>query len=181
MQRFLISALAIIGSAFASPAAAEVVNASASAFILRAEQTTSVSPEQVWRSLGQIGRWWSGAHTYSRDARRLRLDVRAGGCFCEIWGQGQSVEHARVVMVMEREGTRTLRMMGGLGPLQDMGATGVLTFVVAEDAAGAKITMSYRVSGDPGLGLDALAPIVDGVLNEQLERLGRYTRGETLN
>ena len=181
MQRFLILALAVVGAAFASPAAAEVENASASAFTLRAQSTTSASPDQVWRSIAQIGRWWSPAHTYSGDARRLRLDARAGGCFCETWGQGQSVEHARVALVMEHEGTRTLRMIGGLGPLQDMGATGVLTFLVADDPAGAKITMTYRVSGDPGLGLDALAPVVDGVLSEQFDRLIRYSRGETLN
>jgi hypothetical protein len=181
MQRFLISALAMLGAAFASPAAAKVESVSASAFMLRAQAESSASPDQVWRSIGQIGRWWSGVHTYSGDARRMRLDFRAGGCFCESWGQGQSVEHARVVLVMQHESTRTLRMIGGLGPLQDMGVTGILTFQVAEDPAGTKITMTYRVSGDPGLGLDALAPLVDGVLNEQLERLVRYSRGETLN
>ena len=181
MQRFLISALAMLGAAFASPAAAEVEGASAGAFLIREQATVSASPDQVWRSISQIGRWWNGAHTYSGDARRMRLDVRAGGCFCETWGQGQSVEHARVVLVMEHEGTRTLRMIGGLGPLQDIGVTGVLTFLVAEDAAETKITMTYRVSGDPGLGLDALAPLVDGVLNEQFDRLVRYSRGESLN
>lgn len=181
MQRFLISALAILGAAFASPAAAEVESASAGAFLIRAQATSSASPDQVWRSIGQIGRWWNGAHTYSGDSRRLRLETRAGGCFCESWGPGQSVEHARVVLVMEHEGTRTLRMVSGLGPLQDMGVTGVLTFLVAEDPAGAKITMTYRVSGDPGLGLDALAPLVDGVLSEQFDRLVRYSRGERLN
>ncbi len=174
-------AIFLLALLFASPAAADVESASPSAFMLRAEGVSSASPDQVWRAIGQIGRWWNSAHTYSGDARRLRLETRAGGCFCETWGQGQSVEHARVVLVMEHEGTRTLRMVGGLGPLQDMGANGVLTFLVAEDPAGAKITMTYRVTGDPGLGLDALAPVVDGVMSEQFDRLVRYSRGETLN
>jgi hypothetical protein len=69
-------------------------------------------------------------------------------------------------------------MIGALGPLQEMGPTGVLTFTVAPHASGAKLTMAYRVSGDPGLGLDALAPLVDGVLNEQFSRLTQYVGGE---
>jgi hypothetical protein len=181
MQRFLFFALAMLGAAFASPASAEVESASPGAFMLRTQAISSASSDQVWRAIGQIGRWWNSSHTYSGDARRLRLDPRAGGCFCETWGQGQSVEHARVVLVMEHEGTRTLRMVGGLGPLQDMGVSAVLTILVAEDPAGAKITMTYRVAGDPGLGLDALAPVVDGVLSEQFDRLVRYSRGERLN
>lgn len=174
-------AIFLLALLFASPAAADVESASPSAFMLREQATSSASPDQVWRAIGQIGRWWNGAHTYSGDARRLRLETRAGGCFCETWGRGQSVEHGHVVLVMEHEGTRTLRIIGGLGPLQDMGVSGVLTFLVAEDPAGAKITMTYRVTGDPGLSLDALAPVVDGVMSEQFDRLVRYSRGETLN
>jgi hypothetical protein len=109
----------------------------------------------------------------------MRLDARAGGCWCERWGDGQSVEHARVVLVMEHEGVRTLRVVGGLGPLQEMGVSGVLTFTVAPDASGAKITMTYRVSGDPDLGLDQVAPLVDMVLLEQFQRLERYTASGT--
>jgi hypothetical protein len=67
-----------------------------------------------------------------------------------------------------------LRIHGGFGPLQEMGASGVLTFTLTPDANGAKISMSYRVAGEPGLGLDQIAPIVDQVLMEQFARLGRY-------
>lgn len=119
-------------------------------------------------------RWWNAAHTYSGDARNLHLDARAGGCWCERWGQGQSVEHARVVMVSEHAGARTLRLVGGLGPLQELGPSAVMTFRVAPDADGARIEVTYRVAGDPGLGLDHLAPPVDQVLMEQLGRLARY-------
>jgi hypothetical protein len=52
---------------------------------------------------------------------------------------------------------------------------GALTFTVAPHASGAKITMTYRVSGDPALGLDQMAPLVDGVLLEQFGRLSRYS------
>lgn len=179
MRAVLIAAILALG--LSHPALAEVQSASPSAILIQAETTTSASPAETWQALTRIGRWWNPAHTFSGDARRLRLDARAGGCFCETWGEGQSVEHGRVILVMNHEGTRTLRLAGGLGPLQDMGVSGILTFLVSEDAAGAKITMTYRVAGDGALNLDQLAPLVDGVLSEQLGRLARYSRGERLN
>jgi uncharacterized protein YndB with AHSA1/START domain len=171
-MRFIAALIALI--CIAAPARAEVTTASPSAFVIQAEADVAASPAEAWRALMRIERWWNAAHTYSGDARRLSLDPRAGGCWCERW-DGQSVEHMRVVLVMENEGVRTLRAVGGLGPLQEMGVNGVLTFTVAPIASGAKITMNYRVSGDAALGLDQLAPLVDGVVLEQFGRLNRYT------
>lgn len=166
---------AIFTSLFlATPASAGVESASPSAFQIRAEAEIAANPDKVWRDLTHVERWWSGAHTYSGDAANLRLDPRAGGCWCERWGS-QSIEHMRVVMVMEREGVRTLRVTGGLGPLQDMGVSGVLTFTVAPHANGAKLTMTYRVAGDAGLNLEQIAAPVDGVLMEQFARLSRLS------
>jgi hypothetical protein len=167
----MAAALALLA---APPARAEVISASPSAFLVRAEAVTQASPEGAWRALGQIGDWWNSEHSFSGDAHNMRLEMRAGGCFCERWGRGQSVEHGRVVMAMEHEGVRTLRFIGGLGPLQELGAIGVMTFVVAPDPGGAKITMSFRAAGDAALGLDAFAPAVDSVLLEQFARLIRY-------
>jgi uncharacterized protein YndB with AHSA1/START domain len=159
----------------AAPAEAAVASSSPGAFTIQAEADVAASPDHAWRALTQPDRWWNSSHTYSGDARRLSLDPRAGGCWCERWQNGQSVEHMRVVLVMEREGARTLRLVGGLGPLQEMGVNAVLTFTVAPHASGAKITMTYRVTGDTGLGLDRIAPLVDGVLMEQFGRLSRYS------
>lgn len=167
--------------AWAPAARAEVTAAGPGSFVIEAEAEVAATPAQAWRALGRIERWWSPAHTYSGDARNLSLAPRAGGCWCERWGDGQSVEHARVVLVMEHEGVRTLRAVGGLGPLQDMGVAGVLTFTVAPLASGAKITMTYRVTGDPGLNLDQIAPLVDGVLMEQFGRLSRFSASGSPN
>jgi len=174
MRLFAAAALAST-LLFAAPAHAEVASASPSSFVIEAEAELAASPDKVWRDLARIDRWWGSAHTYSGDASRLRLDARAGGCWCERWGNGQSVEHMRVVLVMEREGVRTLRAVGGLGPLQEMGVSGVLTFTVAPHPNGAKLTMTYRATGDPGLNLNQIAPVVDNVLMEQFGRLSRYT------
>ena len=172
-MRFIAAFIVLICAA--APARAEVTSASPSAFVIEAEANVGASPVETWRRLARVERWWKSDHTYSGDARRLSLDLRAGGCWCERWGDGQSVEHMRVVLVMEHEGVRTLRVVGGLGPLQEMAVNGVLTFTVAPHASGAKITIVYRVLGDAGSGLDQLAPVVDGVLSEQFARLSRYT------
>lgn len=173
-MRALLFAAALALAAWAAPARAEVQSASASAFTITAEADVAATPEQAYRALTQINRWWNSAHTYSGDARRLSLDPRAGGCWCERWAGG-SVEHMRVLLNMEREGVRTLRMTGGLGPLQQMGVNAVLTFTIAPHASGAKITMTYRVTGDPALALDQVARPVEGVLLEQFGRLSRYS------
>lgn len=176
MIRHLIAAIAAV-AAIVGSAGAEVVSAAPAAFVLRGEADVAAPPERAWRALTRVQDWWNPEHTYSGDARRLSLDLRAGGCWCERWGRGQSVEHMRVLLVMEREGVRTLRLAGGLGPLQEMGVSGIMTFTVAPNAQGAKISWTYRVAGEPGLNLDQIAPVVDMVLMEQVERLRRYNSG----
>lgn len=180
-MRLLAAAALATAIAFAPTAHAEVTASSPSSFVVETETELAVAPNKLWRDLARIERWWGSSHTYSGDASRLRLDARAGGCWCERWGDGQSIEHMRVVLVMEHEGVRMLRAVGGLGPLQEMGVTGVLTFNVAEIPNGAKLTMTYRVSGDPSLNLNQIAPVVDNVLMEQFGRLGRYTTQGTSN
>lgn len=174
-MRFIAAAAAALALFAAAPARAEVAAATPGSFLIEAEAEVAATPQQAWLALTRIQGWWSSAHTYSGDASRLSLDANAGGCWCERWGDGQSVEHGRVVLVAEHEGVRTLRVLGGLGPLQELGVNAVLTFTVAPIASGAKMTLTYRVSGDPELGLDQMAPPVDMVLMEQFQRLARYT------
>ncbi|MEQ1709661.1 MAG: ATPase [Terricaulis sp.] len=173
MRFFLMIAALAFAGLDAAPAQAEIAAVAPGAFLIQTEAELAASPEQTWRALTRIGRWWGSEHTYSGDAGRLSLDPRAGGCWCERWS-GQSVEHARVVLAMERDGVRTLRTIGGLGPLQEMGTTAILTFVITPQGSGSKISMTYRVAGDPGLGLGPIAPLVDQVLMAQFARLVRY-------
>lgn len=173
MMRMLLAALAALFVTIA-PARADVAETSAGAFLLRAESEVAAAPDQVWRHLTQPGRWWSDSHTYSGDAQRMRVDLRAGGCWCERWNGGE-VEHGRVALIMTHEGVRTLRFHAALGPLQELGAQGVLTFTIAPHENGAQVTMTYRVSGDAELGLNEMAPLVDAVLMEQFGRLIRLS------
>jgi uncharacterized protein YndB with AHSA1/START domain len=174
-MRFILAAAAFATLFMATPALAEVASSSPSAFVIQAEAEVAAPPDRAWRALGQMGRWWNDEHTYSGDGSRMQVDLRAGGCWCERWGNGQSVQHGRVLLIMEHDGVRTLRFDAPLGPLQELAVSGVLTFTVAPHANGAKITMTYRVSGDAALNLDQTAPLVDMVLLEQFGRLSRYS------
>jgi hypothetical protein len=67
-----------------------------------------------------------------------------------------------------------LRLLGGLGPLQGMGASGPMDFELAADGNGTRLTFRYTVSGFVPDGLDTMAEPVDGVLAGQLGRLAAY-------
>ena len=69
---------------------------------------------------------------------------------------------------------KTLRLAGGLGPLQGMGVSGALTFQFELKNGQTEITLTYNVSGRSALALDKIAPVVDSVLAAQLERLATY-------
>ena len=171
MRILLFAVLALV--AVQAPASATVASSSAGAFTLRHEADLSKTPDEAWRSLGQIGRWWNGDHSYSSNANNLRLDLAAPGCFCERWSGG-SVEHGRVVMAWTHEGTKTLRLYAPLGPLQDMGVDAVWTVTISPRPGGSKVTWVYHVMGDPTLSLNTIAGPVDGVMTEQFGRLIRY-------
>jgi uncharacterized protein YndB with AHSA1/START domain len=125
------------------------------------------SSDEVYQLLVKPQRWWDGAHTYSGAATNLRMDARAGGCFCEKVGRG-SVEHGRVIYA---DPGKLLRLDAALGPLQEMAVTGVLTFKLEPDAGGTRITMTYRVAGAMSMKGGKLAPLVDQVMTGQLNRL----------
>lgn len=159
---------AAVAALVAAPAAAEVVSATPQGFEVKAQATVAASPQAVWAMIGRIGRWWSPAHTYSGKGANLRLDPRIGGCFCETLDGGGGVEHLRVVYAAPG---KMLRLQGGLGPLQGEGATGALTWTLKAVPGGTEITQTYVVGGYIRMGAEKLAPLVDGVMKEQLGRL----------
>jgi hypothetical protein len=99
--------------------------------------------------------------------------ANAGGCFCErVPGKdgapdGQ-IEHMRVIYVAPGS---TLRMSGGLGPLQSEPVTGVLTMSLTPEGEMTKISWDYVVGGYMRMSMTELAPLVDQVVGEQLLRL----------
>jgi hypothetical protein len=153
------------------PAAAEVKSATAAGFEVEARAIVAATPAETYRTLGRIGEWWNDDHTYSGKAANMRLALRAGGCFCEtIPADGGTIEHARVIYARPGE---TLRLQGGLGPLQSEAAIGTLTWSLKAVPGGTEIVQTYVAGGYVRGGADTLAPIVDRVMAEQLAGLQR--------
>ncbi len=168
MRALLIGGLALA----ALPAAAEVKDSSPSGFTVENTVTVPVAPAVAWKALvGDVDRWWPADHTWWGDARRLSIDPRAGGCFCERHGARQAW-HMTVTFA---DPGKLLRMTGGLGPLQGMGLNGALEFRLAPAGpGGTRITLWYRVGGYTPDDLSKFAPVVDRVQAQQLGGLARF-------
>ena len=162
-------------SAAPLPAAAEVTASSDRGFVSHNEVLVDVSPAQAWAEMLRPAGWWNGDHSYSGNAANMTIDARVGGCFCEaIPGPagepaGQ-IEHMRVLYLAPGS---TLRMTGGLGPLQSEAVTAVLTMTVKPEGEMTRISWDYVVGGYGRLDLARIAPLVDMVIGEQFERLGK--------
>ena len=168
MPKRLLSPIAVLIPALATCAWAGTSEVTSASFLSSFHEELDATPEQAWQALVHIGGWWSAAHTYSGNAANLSLEPAAGGCWCERWGNN-SVQHARVLVAMPG---RLLRVDGALGPLQAMGASGVLTFRLSPREQGrTALDVSYQVRATPDAALDKVAPAVDHVLDEQVKRL----------
>lgn len=171
MKTGLSLAVAVIVALLPAAAMAELKQVASDGFLVEHHYTIERSTAESWAELVHPERWWPEDHTWSGSRGNLSLVPEAGGCFCERWAR-ESVEHARVVM--SREG-HLLRLRGSLGPLQEMGLTGVLTIALTEVEAGTAMTVTYRVSGDSLHQLGDLAPVVDEVVGLQFGALADFT------
>ena len=150
-------------------------------FLVRLEASVRSPKQNVYDALiGQVGSWWNPEHTYSHDAKNLSIDPRAGGCFCEKLPNGGGVVHLRVVYIAPGE---VLRLSGGLGPLQASGLAGSMTWKLTGGAENTRVELSYSVGGFVQGGFEEIAPAVESMLNDQLNRLklfvetGKPTKG----
>ncbi len=164
---------AMLAALHTQPALSEVTTSSESGFVSHNEATVSAAPAEAWAAMLRPGDWWNSEHTYSGDASNMTLDPVAGGCFCEVIpgpagdAPGQ-IEHMRVIYLAPGS---TLRMTGGLGPLQSEAVTAVLTMTVEPAGDGSKITWDIVVGGYMRMSMAEMAPLVDSVIGEQLGRL----------
>jgi len=160
----------------ASPLHAEVLDVQTNGFLLKNEALIDAPPDRVFKALLRVGKWWDPEHTYSGNAREMRIDARPGGCFCErIPGKG-AIEHMRVVYVSKNS---TLRLLGALGPLQELGVAGGLTWSLKAEGNGTKLVQGYNVGGYQQGGFAELAPLVNQVLSTQLQRLKAYVESDS--
>ena len=168
MKRQLIAAvLALV----ATVAHAEVIDAAPNGFEVKRTAVLNASADRVYAALSQPSQWWNKDHTWSGSAANLSLAPMAGGCFCEKLPNGGSVMHMTVVYAQPGA---ALRLFGGLGPLQMSGAAGHLGWSLSEKDGKTTLVQTYDVGGYMKGGLDKIAPVVDGVLDEQFDRLKIY-------
>lgn len=166
----------ILVLAVAGPAGAEVKSATPNGFEVTSAATIAAPADRVYSALAEVSRWWDPAHTFSRDAANLSIELRAGGCFCERLKDGGSVQHLQVVYVAPGQG---LRLRGALGPLQTEGVDGALSWTLKPGEGGTNVTLSYVLGGYIRSGMEQWAPKVDRVLDEQLHRLKSYVEGKS--
>ncbi|MFZ5745194.1 MAG: ATPase [Pseudomonadota bacterium] len=174
MHRSLAAAALLL----ASPLQAELTSSTDTGFVSDHVATVAAEPAAIWKVLVAPNQWWSPRHTYSGDSANLYLDAQATGCFCEKLPkpadapEGQrmgSVEHLHVVYADPQRGV--LRLTGGLGPLQGEAVHGVLTITLKREGEGTQIKWRYAVGGFWQAKPAELAPLVDKVLAEQVQRL----------
>jgi len=163
--------LAAIALLAASPAGAEVVNASPNGFEVRQTVNLVVAPNVAFAAFGDLPGWWDPQHTYSGKSSNLSLDMTPGGCFCERFPDGGGIEHMHVIYV---EPGKHVILTGALGPLLYEATTGVMDVTVKSGAGGSQLVLDYRVAGFAKGGADKLAAGVDAVLGEQMKRFRSY-------
>ena len=177
MRVSIFCVLAILSVAGAAPAAAEVAASGESGFVSHNEAVVPVPPDEAWQWLTSPGLWWNGDHTYSGDSANMTLNAAPGGCFCETMpgsdGPDGAIEHMRVIYAAPHA---TLRLSGALGPLQSEAVTGVLTMTLRPDGNGTRIAWDYVVGGYMRTPIARMAPLVDQVVAEQLQRLAATVR-----
>jgi hypothetical protein len=168
MKIALVAILVAVPQGFAI---ADVADSAANGFTVKISVDIHAAPGEVFSSIMKIDEWWSPDHTFSGDARNLSLEDRVGGCLCEKLPDQGGVRHMEVVYLAHG---KTLRLEGGLGPLQAIGANGTMSFGLSPSSDGTKLNVTYVVSGYFPEGMNTLASPVDGVLTQQINRLKNY-------
>ena len=169
-MKWIIAAVALCASGTAQ---ADVVSANANGLHIRHEVQIVVPPTNAFAAFGQMSSWWNAEHTYSGKSSNLSLSLTPGGCMCERFPDGGGIEHMRVTYV--EPGKRAV-LSGSLGPLLYLATSGVMDVQFERIAGGTKVTMDYKAAGFAEGGADKLAPIVDGVLADQMRRYRQFAR-----
>jgi uncharacterized protein YndB with AHSA1/START domain len=170
MRRCSLGILALVMSAGTPARSAPQVTPNG--FLVKLEANINAPAAKVYDALiGQIGSWWNPEHTYSHDAKNLSIDARAGGCFCEKLPNGGGIEHLRVVYIAPPQ---VVRFSGALGPLQASGVAGSMTWKLSGGPDTTRFELSYSVGGFIPGGFEKIAPAVEAMLREQLDRLKMF-------
>ena len=172
---FAAKVIFVISLVINTNAYAVVKHVSDIGFIVENRIQVQASEQQVWRALvDKVDLWWPKDHSWWYG--KFVIDAKAGGCFCELAEGGKSAQHMMIVFV---DPNKTLRMLGGLGPLQGMGLHGALDWQILSpknttQTDSTEVVLTYKVSGMNPDGYQKLTPIVDKVQSLQLNGLKTY-------
>lgn len=166
-----ILSIAAAASLLAGAAHAEIVEQGEGGFRLKQTVEIAAPPDKVYAALGEIGRWWDDAHTYSGKAANMSMALEPGACFCEALPKG-GVRHGVVALAWPDQ--RMVRIEAALGPLQDEGATGALSYQIKSKGAGSEIVQTYNVGGLRAASARTFSGPVEQVMTTQVQRLKRY-------
>lgn len=166
-----IVALSVFSLTTCNVTQAQVISSASDGFQIKIVKTTDADPATAFDCLVNVSQWWDADHTYSGNSENLTMDLRKR-CLSERL-DGGFVRHMEIVFCQTG---KTFRMTGGLGPLQGMGVSGAMTFTFAPngDDGKTKLELTYNVTGSEAQKLDKIAPAIDSVLNQQLDRLRKY-------
>jgi uncharacterized protein YndB with AHSA1/START domain len=179
MRRLSLGLLALV--MLSGAPARSALQVTPNGFLVKFDVSVNAPAAKVYDALvGKVGSWWNPEHTYSHDAKNLSIDARPGGCFCEKLPNGGGMEHLRVVYVAPPQ---IVRFSGALGPLQASGVAGSMTWKLTGESDSTRLELSYSVGGFTPGGFEKIAPAVENMLNDQLNRLklfvetGKPTKG----
>lgn len=175
----LLTTLSVSPTLFAT-----VLDASAQGFVINNTVTTPLTPDIAYNAfVNHVDTWWPKDHTWWKGT--LSINAKAQGCFCESKGDASAMH----MMVSYVEPHKKVVMIGGLGPLQEMGLSGTLVWTFSpitmnEDASdkpstpevtGTSINLRYTVNGVVrDIDGEKLASIVDSVQLQQLTALSEF-------
>ncbi len=145
-------------------ASAGVKSVSEDQFTLQYQYELPITPTMAYARFVAVSHWWLSSHTFSGDAKNLRIKVEPNGGLFERSANGLMVEHLRLVYAQPHQ---QLRFKGGLGPLQSQPVSGVMTVTFEALEQGTKMSIDYQVYGSAQFDYAQWAPIVDGVLQAQ--------------
>ena len=181
-------------------ATAEVKDAAPDGFHIELRRELDVEQAEAFRRfVEEFPDWYDAEHSYGGKAENLSMNLDQR-CMLEKLDQGGFVRHMEIVYCQPGH---KLRLTGGLGPLQEMGVHGAMTYSFSQtlnstdsgqasdrsstnsqaddnDSAAtnakSEVILTYVVSGFSKQELDKLAPIVDKVLAGQMDRFQKHCR-----
>lgn len=167
----VFAACSLMGAPMLMECKAEVLQSASDGFHIKIEKEVDVESKAAYRLfVDEFNRWYDPSHSYSQNAENLSIDLERQAML-ETLPEGGFVRHMEVSF---HQPGKSLRLLGGLGPLQTMGVSGCMEIKFVERDGKTVVVMEYVVTGASFQDLDRMSAPVDGVLEAQLRRFVKH-------